>query len=463
MQQKIAPQRREEKTRNVFNGIFVFFVSWRLICFVFLALIGCSRDGRLVLRIADWADPEEMAIVDRALQRFEALHPGVRVVQESTGISYKEKILTSIASGNPPDVFLLDSIDVPAFVNRRVLLDLAPFAARVGLDLTKFYSHVLAIAQRDGSLYAFAKDFTPMVLFYNKALFDEAKVDYPKADWTWDEFLQTCKALRGDEDHDGKADRFATFLPKYFYLWQPWVWLNGGEVLSPDGSRAGGYLDSPATQQALQFLVDLHTQHDVTPRLDIERHPPARHRNQFYLGKIAMYESGHWWLPELRKFMAQRRLRIGVAPLPVPAGKPRVNIMYESGWCVPVSAKHRKWSVRLAAFLAGEETQRMVAKSGLAISAMRSVAEEIAAADTSGMEKVFLDEVQYCRQPWGTIIEEFRTVQDVLQEVMDRMTWQGEDAATATAAVAKKVDTILEDFRRVKTSTGERTDGKSGF
>lgn len=424
------------------------------ILFMAAILCGCSGDARLVLRLADWAGPDEMAIVDRALRRFEELHPEVRVVQESTSISYKEKILTSMASGTPPDVFLLDSIDVPAFVNRGLLLDLAPFAGRVGLDLSTFYPHVLAIAQRDGSLYAFPKDFTPMVLYYNKTFFDEAGVEYPRSNWTWEDFLQTCLKLRGDEDHDGKADRFATFVPRYFYLWQPWVWLNGGDVLSPDGAWASGYLNSPATQEALQFLVDLHIKYDVTPRLDIERYPPAHHRNQFYLGKIAMYESGHWWLPELRKFMAQRRLRIGVAPLPVATGKPRVNIMYESGWCVPSRAPHRQWSVRLAAFMAGEETQRMVAETGLAISAMRSVAEEIAAADTTGMERVFLEEAQYCRQPWGTVIEEFRTVQDVLQEVMDRMTWQQEDVATATVAVAQKIDIILADFRR--TAEGRR-------
>ena len=427
-----------------------FLSSFFLFLFLFY---GCAGDRRLVLRIADWAGPDEMAIVERALRRFEQLHPGVRVVQESIGVSYKEKILTSIAAGDPPDVFLLDSIDVPAFVNRGVLLDLAPFASRVGLEVASFFPHVLAIAQRDGSLYAFPKDFTPMVLYYNRALFDEARVEYPKPGWTWDDFLQTCRRLRGDADGNGKADRFATFVPKYFYLWQPWVWLNGGDVLSPDGTHARGYLDSPATQQALQFLVDLHVKYDVTPRLDIERNPQARHRNQFYLGTIAMYESGHWWLPELRKFMAQRRLRIGVAPLPVSKGMPRVNIMYESGWCVPVAARHRKWSVQLAAFLAGAETQQMVSQTGLAISAMPAVAENIAAADTTGVEKVFLDEVQYCRQPWGTIIEEFRTVQDVLQEVMDRMTWQQEDAATATTAVAEKIDAILQDLRRTKESS----------
>ena len=77
------------------------------------------------------ADDMEQRIEARNLRAFEAANPGVRVVNDaiSTQAEYREQVLTSIAAGAPPDVFLLDNIDVPAFTDREVLLDLAGGAA----------------------------------------------------------------------------------------------------------------------------------------------------------------------------------------------------------------------------------------------------------------------------------------------------------------------------------------------
>lgn len=410
-----------------------------------LLVTGCRSDRRIHLRLSNWAGVEEMRIVNELLDEFMRRYPQVRVTQEAIPSGYREKILTSMSSGAPPDVLLLDSIDVPTFADRGLLVDLAPYADRVGLDLDLFYPNIVAIAQRGNRLYAFPKDFSTLVIYYNKNVLDRFDLPYPAGDWTWQEFLDLCKRVTVDKDGDGEPEIYGTFLSKFLYLWQPWVWANGGDILSPDGRRASGYLDSPETVEAIQFLIDLRLKHRVVPGLEVQRNPRGRYKNMFYLGKIAFYESGHWWIPETLRYLRSGRIRIGAAPLPHRAGKPRANIIYESGWAVPVMTPHRKWAVRLAAFMSSETAQRTFSRYGLAVSAMRHVAEEMAAKDPWGVEHAFLAEIPYARSPWGTRIPEFRAVQDMLIQIFDRVLWHGEDVQSAARAVAKKIDALLQE------------------
>jgi multiple sugar transport system substrate-binding protein len=45
---------------------------------------------------------------------------------------------------------------------------------------------VLRVFAVDKAVYAFPKDFTPIVTYYNKNLFDKFGVEYPPTDgWDW--------------------------------------------------------------------------------------------------------------------------------------------------------------------------------------------------------------------------------------------------------------------------------------
>ena len=164
----------------------------------------------------------------------------------------------------------------------------------------------------------------------------------------------------------------------------------------------------------------------------------------FYSGRLGLLASGHWWIPKLRKYMQRGMISVGIAPYPRRDGDSEpVTVMFESGWAVPKATRHRRWAIQLAAFLADEETQRIRADSGLAIPAMRAVAEEAAANDKSGLSRAFLALVPYCRQPWGSIIPKFPKVEDVVPEVFDRVILNGEDVQSAASAVARRLETVL--------------------
>ena len=417
--------------------------------FALFVFASCDPQARLTLRFSTWSSPEEMEIMERCISAFERHYPNIRLVHEIHTSNYLDKILTSMAAGAPPDVILLDSIHIPTFVEQNVLIDLSPYAERVELDLDSFYPNVLEIARVDGKLYAFPKDFTPLVYFYNKRLFDLTETPYPEYDWTWDDFLRICIRLTGDDDGDGRLDRFGTNLSRDLFRWQPWIWNAGGDILSPDGATAISYFDSPEAVTTFTFLADLVRTHQVTPRYESLKGMSSgydRAQKMFYSGRLGLLASGHWWIPKLRKYMQREMMSVGIVPFPrLNKDAEPVTVMFESGWAVPVATKHRRWAIRLAAFMAGEESQRIRADSGLAIPAMRRIAEEAARRDPTGLSQDFIRLVPYCRQPWGSIIPKFTTVEDIIPEIFDRVLLNGEDVESAASDLARRIDRVLPD------------------
>ncbi len=400
----------------------------------------------MTLTLDNWADYVEARLEERALAEFRQTHAEVTVVQQSAGTGqaeYRERILTSMAAGTPPDVFLFDNIDVPAFLDRRAVLDLAPFLPRVGADLTRYDSTVLSIFRRGSAVYALPKGYTPMVVAYNKDLFDRAGLPYPTDDWTWDDFSRLARLLTRDTDGDGHIDQWGTYYDRRVFLWLPWIWSGGGDVLCPDGKSASGCLDSPTSIAALRWYTGWVTRDSVVPRAFNLRRTLGDNLRLFSSGRVAMLTAGHFWIPNLRPYLEQHGLRVGFVEIPHRAGYPPVTVLYASGFAVPVGAPHRRLSVELAAMLADSATQSLRAAAGLELPSVTGAAVALAAHDTLGWEAAFLRAAAHARAPWGARIAEWREVEALLPDLMDQITIGGVDPAVAAHGMAKRLDRLL--------------------
>ncbi|TAK52646.1 MAG: extracellular solute-binding protein, partial [Bacteroidetes bacterium] len=406
---------------------------------------------QLTLRLMDWASVDEMPGDEQSIAEFKKRYPSIDVLYEpNPGRVYEEKILTALASDEPPDVFLLDSKLIPTFTNKHVLLDVQPYLSKLGIDTSQWFPNVFDIARRGEKLYAFPKGFTPIMMYYNRKLFREANIPYPQPDWTWNEYVEIARRLTKDDNRDGKREAYGAAFTNYYYLWIPWVWSAGGDVVSPDGMTATGYLNSPATESALQFLIDQRNKHNVSPDLGtwVQSEKTGTSYALFSNGNIAMLASGHWLVPRFKKYIQDGTLDIGVAPLPRHPDVKKTNVMYESGWCVPVNTKHPEEAVLLAAFMAGEVTGRIRSREGLEISSVIKVAQENVSRDATGMEQIFYDEISCCRQPWGSVIERFSEIEWTLQDAVDDVMLNNKPMHETMTHYAARVDKQLADIRK---------------
>ncbi len=287
------------------------------------------------VRVGSWDSGDGLAPYNNAIASFQKLYPNVKVQLESVPQDYGTKLLAQVASGTAPDVFQVGDGDPSNFASKGMLEPLDDYiSGKIGnmpLDMNVFYPAIAAIGQVGGKTYLLTKDYSPLVLFYNKKLFDAANVAYPTDKWTWDDFLSAAQKLT--KTAGGKITQWGVQIPDGWGDWawtrgvQPIIYQNGGSLLSPDGKKATGYLDSDATIAALQWYADLFLKYKVAPTKDDVA--ALSGQDLFQTGKVAMLWTGRW---PLSGYQADPKLNFGVAQLPM--GKQRGNSICWAGFAM---------------------------------------------------------------------------------------------------------------------------------
>lgn len=130
-----------------------------------------------------------------------------------------------------------------------------------------------SMTQWDGSTYMTPTDTGPLVIYYNKDIFDEKGVNYPSAGWTWDEFRSTVEILsytRNDGTQvygwgqaagwNGSYGRCANFMRRNGHVeWDT--------IVEPTEAR----WDHPEVISGLQFVVYDTIANSWSPRTRCDR------------------------------------------------------------------------------------------------------------------------------------------------------------------------------------------------
>ena len=156
-----------------------------------------------------------------------------------------------------------------------------------------------------------------------------------------------------------------------------------------------------------------------------------------------MLTSGHFWLPSLRPYVDDGRLRIGFVEIPHRPGSQPQTVVYASGLAVPAGAAHRKLSVELAAYLADSLAEAIRLTAGIELPSLLASAQTVAILDTTGWEPVFVRAMHHARAPWGARVARWREIEATLPDMMDRILLQHVDAAAAAHDAARRIDSVL--------------------
>ena len=261
-----------------------------------------------------WGDPQEIKNQQAIVDAFHAAIPKITVkVTVSDWEPYWDKLQTSIAGGDAPDVFAMDGPLFPDYQSRDVLLDLKPFIDRDGYDLTQLADQAVADFTTPDGQFGLPRDLNVVALYYNKTMFDAAGIPYPDETWDWDKLVEVAQKLtiRGA---DGKTSQwgFYTETTDMENYWSELVWQNGGDIISADHKTS--LVGSDQAAGGMQFLQDLIWKHKVMPDASIT----DALGDAFEQGQAAMEANGSW----LVATHEAAGLDFGIAPLPKgPAGQ----------------------------------------------------------------------------------------------------------------------------------------------
>ena len=267
-----------------------------------------DKDGNTIVKIMFHVDKSsaEGQAYQKRIDAFNAAYKDKGIKAQpifkarTTGAStYETELMNQKVEGTLPDIITFDAPNTAAYANSGLIYDISSLISQDEQD--KFYS----LNTYNGKLYGLPIQESSAGFFYNKKIFRDAGIDVSaytaENPWTFEEFEAVCARLKAhgvtavDMRLDATKDETAP------YLLYPFIYAAGGSFVSDDGYTAQGHYNSSATANGFQFIKDLmdngYTSYGIGA-------------TDFFTGKVGMYLSSGWTIPELdnkyREYFASR-------------------------------------------------------------------------------------------------------------------------------------------------------------
>ena len=310
---------------------------------------------------ANYSDDQEKDTLDRAIAEMKKEMPNVTVEIEPASQDDGQKLKTYAASGNLPDIFKSDGVDIETFNKSGNLVQLDEYAKEAGItdDILDAYKDALYMS--DGHIYAVPWQSPWVNAFYaNKAVFEENGVKIPE---NYDEFLTAVKTFneKGVLPYAlfGKEKQWCLHLYDIMVTRTAPAGIKGldentAKASDPDYLDAANKLIELANAGMLSKDV-FNTTYDQAKAL-------------FTSGKAAMFMTGTWALNGLEQEMGDN-LVLMYYPL-APAGseesaKWNMSGGYsQGGFSVPEYSKNKEIAAKYAVLLSRKVNDAFVALEG---------------------------------------------------------------------------------------------------
>lgn len=303
------------------------------------------------LQVAVW-DEKLKETVQQTFEIYKQDHPEADFKLTVTPVKeYYTKLQTSLIGGSGPDLFMMNGPNFNKFASLKLLADLQPLVDQDALDTSVYPEGITKLYQYEGHTYGLPYYLGSIGLFYNKALFDAAKVPYPDETWTW-ETLRANAAKLTDKSQGTYGYIAANDNQSGVY---PLIYQSGGSVISEDGKKSG--LAAPESVAALQFMKDLIDE-GISPsaQQQLETAPIQL----FGSGKAAMAPGGSYDASTLFGMLGDK---LGLAPLP--AGKQAGFLVHGSSWVINAKSKHQQEAWEFVKVLTGAPGAELLAKNAV--------------------------------------------------------------------------------------------------
>jgi multiple sugar transport system substrate-binding protein len=280
-------------------------LSMLLIVVMVIGCTGCGasasgkgkgdKDGKITLTVT--VASAELGNT-KLFEQYMEEHPNI-IIEEVPTSSTDTKLMSMIASGNPPDIIRFTGYDeLPVFVQRGILMPLDEM-----LENSENYNRddmhdIMSVCQFDGkergkgSVYGIPKDWSPTGIWINKDVFAEEGIPLPSdtVPMTWDEYAALAQKLvkRNGEAIDRHGSITALPLPT---LLEMYLSSYGNSMWNDDYSSTT--LETAETKKAVKYFQKLHE----TGALASNLYPASD-----YIGisalledKVAMVLAGYWF------------------------------------------------------------------------------------------------------------------------------------------------------------------------
>jgi len=353
---------------------------------------------------------------------------------------YDESLLTQLNGGTAPDLFYVGDGQIATLIRNEVVMDLTEMLSSEASQSRPedFAGDLWGPAQTaDGRYYGVPVDCNPLVLWYNKAILEEAGITempadtYEAGNWTWDTFQNILDAV-------AETGRRPFVLNSWWALRYSWVTANGGTIYA-DGQFVAN--EDPVAMEAFQFLADNIAAEKITFSGSL---PEGQGDDAMFMsGQLAFVSVGRWGLPLFRQ---NESLDCDIVPYPTntgnkiePAG---VAVAY---WCMNASPSDVDAAFDFYTYFVSQEGQmERLDEGGNAVPSIAG-AEDVVLSDSAPEHaQYFLDARNV---GYGPLAEEAGTpgLSTELNDLFSELWLEGGDVQAALDTIAETANTMIQE------------------
>lgn len=421
--------------------VTVVFILISLSVFI---LFQCGKKkGENTISLMMWGESEEIRAVDGFIDEFKKVYPQVDVERIHVKEFYN-KLQTMIAAGTPPDVMYMGSEYFPTYASKGALMDLSPYIKNDSDDkigkfkINDYFKEVMKPFKYNGKYYGVAKDFSTMVLYYNKDLFDQEGLKYPDKSWTWDDLRKTAKALT--KKTKSGAMQYGFVFESWIGYWVSWVRQNGSKIFDESTKKyvIGKEPYLTKNTETLQYIFDMMYKDHSCPTMEETRDLGTA--RLFESGKVAMCTYGRWRVLELKNV---KTFKWDVAVLP--KKHKRASTLFTVCYSIANASKQKLNAWRLLKFLVGKVGQINTAESCIAVPSQKSVAYsqhffKPKALSYQVNANAYLDQISYA-EPMPPH-EKAQEINDIITRHLDEIFMEKKSIRETLITIQQEIDAI---------------------
>lgn len=345
--------KRRQKLVSIFVAALMVFSTFA----VNTSAYSTKAAAKVKIKFAVW-DYSQAPEYKQLIDAFEADNPNISVEPlDIPSNGYGDKVTIMLASGDDTDVIALK--DMPTYSNyvqKKQIVNLISYIVKDKVNLNN-YGGLAPNLKVNNGYYALPYRSDYWLLFYNKDLFDKAKVPYPTNNMTWTEFRNTAKKLTSGSGNN-------QVYGAYIHTWKSAVidWA----VADGKGKLTDGKYDF--LKEAYNVFLPMQNVDKSIMPLGIAKTASASYKGQFETGKAAMVPMGTWFIGSLisDKKAGLHNINWGVATIPhFDKAKQGSTFGNVTPVAINSASKNKDAAWKFVKFLGSEKAAIILAKNGV--------------------------------------------------------------------------------------------------
>ena len=334
---------------------------------------GSGSGGDTTLRVSTWGNDSRLKLTHQAVDAFTKANTGIKVSIENSEFStYWDKLATTTAGNDAPDVIQMDESYIAAYGSRGALLDLD--TVKGTLDLSAMDPTVLNTGKVGGKLVGAPIGTANLSVAVNPKVLQQAGITMPDdKTWTWDDLATISAEVTAKLGSKGVYgfDGYGTSAAEL----GAWARQHGEEVWPTQGQ-------TPVSAATITSYYDyanklIRTKAAPPASIQVENANGALDSSLFATNKAAFHLLFH---TQISAFAAASGNQLGLLRLPAQktGESPKMVNKASMYWSISARTKQREAAAKLVDFLMTDPAATKILTTERGIPAIPAVQKDIA-------------------------------------------------------------------------------------